>query len=255
MKIDFGNLSVFAKGIRNGTLLLLLFILPLRGIAQDIVEVGTFSVSTTDAVLPAGWQPLNLGGAEKHSEYSLVKDDGVLVVRAVSDNAASALFYPLEIDLQKTPIVQWRWKVDNLLKNGDARRKDGDDYPARLYIIFNYDASRLSWLEKLEYEAYYLLKGTYPPLAALNYLWANKLAVGELVPNIYSSRVQMFAVRSGDREVGQWVMQERNIYEDYLQAFGEVPPAVAGIAIMTDTDNTGERVTAYYGDIRLLPRK
>ena len=62
----------------------------------------------------------------------------------------------------------------------------------------------------------------------------------------------MFAIRSGDKEAGKWLIDERNIYKDYLQAFGEEPPAILGIAIMTDTDNTGERATAYYGDIRLL---
>jgi hypothetical protein len=43
---------------------------------------------------------------------------------------------------------------------------------------------------------------------------------------------------------------ERNIVEDYRKAFGEEPPMISGVAIMTDTDNTGESVTAYYGDIR-----
>lgn len=33
--------------------------------------------------------------------------------------------------------------------------------------------------------------------------------------------------------------------------FGEEPPLAGGIAIMTDTDNTGESATAYYDDIRI----
>jgi hypothetical protein len=28
-----------------------------------------------------------------------------------------------------------------------------------------------------------------------------------------------------------------------------VPPPISGVAIMTDTDNTGESATAHYGDI------
>lgn len=221
--------------------------------AQEVIEVGTFSTATTDAVFPEGWEPLNLGGAERKTQYSLVKDDGVLVARAESINAASAMFYPIEINLKKTPIVEWRWKIKNTLKKGDALRRDGDDYPARFYVFFDYDASKLSWFERIGYESYYQLYGEYPPLAALNYLWANKLPVGTLVPNIYSERVQMFAVRSGSKKIGQWVTQQRNIYKDYVRAFGEEPPKVLGIAFMTDTDNTGEKATAYFGDIRLLP--
>ena len=249
MYVAFGNHAVPGT---SGLLLVLCMLLPVVVLAQDVVEVGSFSKSTSDAVLPTGWEPLYFSRDVRKSEYSLVEDNGVLVVRAESKASASAMFYPLKIDLNKTPIVQWRWKIDNLLKKGDATRKDGDDYPARLYIIFDYDASRLSWFEKLEYETYYLINGRYPPLAALNYLWANKLPVDSLVPNIYSERVQMLVVRSGDGEIGEWVMQERNIYEDYLTAFGEQPPVISGIAIMTDTDNTGEQATAYYGDIRLL---
>jgi hypothetical protein len=59
----------------------------------------------------------------------------------------------------------------------------------------------------------------------------------------------MIAVESGESKVNQWVCEERNILEDYKKAFGENPSMISGIAIMTDTDNTGESATAYYGDI------
>jgi len=56
-------------------------------------------------------------------------------------------------------------------------------------------------------------------------------------------------VESGRVLINQWVNEERNVYEDYRKAFGEEPPMVSGVAIMTDTDNTGESAIAYYGDI------
>lgn len=46
-----------------------------------------------------------------------------------------------------------------------------------------------------------------------------------------------------------WVTETRNVYEDYKRAFGKDPPMISGVAIMTDTDNTGESATAHYGDI------
>jgi hypothetical protein len=70
-----------------------------------------------------------------------------------------------------------------------------------------------------------------------------------MVPNPYTDRVMMFVVESGSAKLNQWVNEERNVYEDYKKAFGEEPPMISGIAIMTDTDNTGEKATAYYGDI------
>lgn len=229
-----------------------LLMIAVTGHSQEVIELGSFSKATTDAVFPEGWEPLNLGGAERKTHYSLVKEGAILVARADSHNAASAMFYPLKIDLKKTPIVQWRWKINAVLKKGDARRRDGDDYPARFYVFFDYDASRLSWFDRIAYESYYQIYGVYPPLAALNYLWANKLPVGSLIPNIYSDRVQMFVLQSGNAHAGEWITQQRNIYDDYKRAFAEEPPAVLGIAFMTDTDNTGEKTTAFYGDIRLL---
>ena len=236
-------------------LAVLMLLIPVIVFPQEIIEIGLFSKASTDAVFPEGWEPLDLGGAERKTKYSLVKDEGVLVARADSQNSASAMFYPIKIDLKKTPIVQWRWKINKVLKKGDATRRDGDDYPARFYIFFDYDASQLSWFERLGYESYYRLYGVYPPLAALNYLWANKLPVGTLIPNIYSERVQMYVLRSGDTQAGKWVTQQRNIYKDYVRAFGKEPPVVLGIAFMTDTDNTGEKATAFYGDIYLSSSK
>jgi hypothetical protein len=45
------------------------------------------------------------------------------------------------------------------------------------------------------------------------------------------------------------VTEERNLYQDYKHAFGEEPPMISGVAVVTDTDNTGESAVAYYGDI------
>lgn len=67
--------------------------------------------------------------------------------------------------------------------------------------------------------------------------------------NAYSERVKMIVIQSGGGNVRQWLVEKRNIFEDYKQAFGEEPGNVSGIAIMTDTDNTGESATAWYGDI------
>ena len=83
----------------------------------------------------------------------------------------------------------------------------------------------------------------------MNYLWESKAPEGTMVPNPYTDRVIMMVVESGETKLNQWVSEERNIFEDYKKAFGQEPPMISGVAIMTDTDNTGESATAYYGDI------
>lgn len=228
---------------------LLIFPAGLGSQSSQVIEVGRFSAEKTGDALPSGWRPLTFKKIEKHTVYQLVKDGDTTVVKAVSLASASGITREVTINPKEYPIVQWRWKVENILKKGDVHRKEGDDYPARIYIAFEYDRSKLNLLERAEYEATKLLYGQYPPLGAINYIWESRAPVDTIVSNPFTSRVKMIVVESGGEKVNEWVDEERNVYEDYLKAFGEEPPLISGIAIMTDTDNTGESATAYYGDI------
>ena len=215
----------------------------------DIIEVGKFSAATVGQGLPDGWKPFAFKKIEKHTIYTLVKDDNTVVIKAVAEASASSLTREIKINPKEYPVVQWRWKVMNILNKGDVHKKEGDDYPARIYITFEYDPSKLGLFKKAEYQMARLLYGENLPLAAINYIWESKAPVGTMVPNPYANRVMMFLVESGPSKLNQWVNEERNIFEDYKKAFGQEPPMISGIAIMTDTDNTGESATAYYGDI------
>ena len=230
-------------------LLLLTVVSASHADSPSLLEVGKFSAASEGSALPDGWKPLTFKKIEKHTVYQLVKDGGATVVKAVSEASASGLTREIKINLAEYPIVQWRWKVANVLTKGDVTRRDGDDYPARLYVTFEYDAGKVGFFDKAKYEATRLLYGQYPPLGAINYIWESKAPKGTVVSNPYVERVKMIVVESGAERLNQWVSEERNIYEDYKKAFGEEPPLISGIAIMTDTDNTGESATAFYGDI------
>jgi hypothetical protein len=218
--------------------------------SPQLIEVGRFSVEKAGDDLPAGWKPLAFKKIEKHTIYKLYRDDETTVVKAVSHASASGLMREIMINPKEYPIVQWRWKVEKVLEKGDVYRKEGDDYAARIYITFEYDASKLSFFDRLEYGAAKLVYGQYPPLGAINYIWESRAPVGTIVSNPFTSRVKMIIVESGREKLNQWVSEERNVFEDCVKAFGKEPPAISGVAIMTDTDNTGESTTAYYGDIR-----
>jgi hypothetical protein len=235
--------------------ILILIIFPLSLFSEvnaqpgDVIEVGKFSAQEIGNGAPAGWKPWTFKNIERHTTYTLVQDDHTVVVKAVADASASGLVREIKTNPKEYPIVEWRWKVTNILKKGDVYKKEGDDYPARIYITFEYDPSKLGFFEKAKYQAYRLLYGQYPPTAGINYIWASKAPIGTMVPNPYTDRVMMFVVESSEEKLNQWVSQKRNVYEDYKKAFGQEPPKISGVAIMTDTDNTGESATAYYGDI------
>ena len=158
--------------------------------------------------------------------------DGRKVVKATSNVAASGLFKEIEIDLKKYPILKWSWKINDVLSKGDATRKEGDDYAARIYVVFPHT---LFWKTK-----------------GINYIWGNKLGRGKSIPNAFARKnVIMLAVESGAEKAGQWTFHSRNVYEDYKRLFGAEPRKLGAIAIMTDTDNTGQKAQAWYGDITL----
>ena len=223
-------------------------------LAQDALQAGRFSRLAPSGALPPQWVPLTFRNIEAHTRYGLVEDAGITVLKAESAKSASGLIRRFEdrsIELKDYPILKWRWKIGNLIKGADIASKEGDDYPARVYVTFHYDPARAGAGMRMQYGLAKSLYGEYPPHAGINYVWDGKAPAGFMVPNAYTARAMMFVVESGAKRVGEWVAVERNVYDDYKRAFGEEPPPVSGIAVMTDTDQTGESATAWYGDIVL----
>lgn len=216
--------------------------------APDPLPVGSFSSADTSRVAPDGWEPIAFSKIDNRTEYDLVARDSTVVLRARSDGGASGLVMRRRIDPNQYPVITWRWRVNRVLDDGNARTKDGDDYPARLYVAFDYDLGLGGRIKKTALRA---LGYDDIPSRALNYVWASQAKAGAVFPNAYTDWVMMLPVQSGPERCGEWVVERRNIVADYRQAFGEDPPAITGIAVMTDTDNTGESATAYYGDIVL----
>lgn len=213
----------------------------------DVLKVGDFSSAEPGAGLPAGWKPLFFRNIGRHTDYSLVKEDGSVVVKAFAEDSASGLIREVSIDPTKFPVIRWEWKIRGTLKRSDLRSKQGDDYPARVYVTFAVEAR--GFFGQLKDKAIELIYGRTPPSAAVNYIWALREPVGTIVPNAYTDRAMMFVIESGGDKAGRWVREERHVFKDFERAFNRSPLKITGVAIMTDTDNTGESATAYYGDI------
>lgn len=193
---------------------------------MDKISFGSFAKSGLE-----GWTEKIFQG---ETDYRIVDDAGEKVLQAKSSAAASGLVFKTEYDPQEYPILAWRWKIDHVIAGGDSRTRSGDDYAARVYVIFPH------WF--------------FPKTRTLNYIWGNRLPKGAVQPNAFTGNAMMIAVESGSALAGQWVAVRRNIVEDYRRAFGEDPPKVGAIAIMTDTDQTGESALAWYGDIEARRR-
>ena len=220
----------------------------LFGAEADEMVVGAFSGMTPGGAV-TGWEAMTFEKIKTHTRYALVVDGNQTVLKARSSNAASGMVRNLAFSLSQYPVLRWRWKIDDIIEKGDVSNRDGDDYPARIYLTFNAPTGSGSFWQRTKRAAIRTLYGKTPPSAAIAYVWANRAAKGSIHPNPYTNRVQMIVVESGPSLRGRWQTERRDVVEDYTAAFGTPPPPISGIAVMTDTDNTGSDATAWYGDI------
>lgn len=197
--------------------------------------------------MPEGWEQIRFGENESSTSYDLVRTDSAVVVRAQSVNGASGLITRRQVDLSEYPVLEWRWKVDQLPAGADVTKDTKADAAARVYVTFDYDG--LGLLDRIKLALLRRVAYSEAPSRALNYLWTSRPGQKETVESPYTDQIMVVPVRSGPDRRGEWVRERRNVLADYREVFGEAPPAVNGIAIMTDTDNTGDSARAFYGDI------
>jgi len=202
--------------------------------------------------LPNEWEPLVLMRKKKTTDYVLVKDGDKTVLRAYADKASSGLRHEVNIDPVKQPWLTWSWKTSALIKTADNRYRDSEDSPVRIVLAFDGDKNKLSFMDTILFDTAKLVSGHEFPYATLMYIWENKAPKETIISNTRTGRIQMLVAESGAANVGKWVSYQRNIVEDYVKVYGEQPGRLIGVGVLTDTDNTEEKVEAWYGDIRLL---
>lgn len=168
--------------------------------------------------------------------YKVLPDKNGGYLEAYSDNAASGLLYWLSFDPKEQPMVSWKWRVLKFpdKKGGASQAGDWiekDDYAARFYVIFpRFPFTRVQCLE---------------------YVWDKELPEGTVIKNPLFSNLKIIVLESGERNLGKWVSEERNIYEDFRMLFGSKPGKAGAIALMTDSDNTASTAEAQYDEIRV----
>lgn len=180
----------------------------------------------------AGWEENSFSG---NTHYEVVQLDGSPALLASSNQSASGLVHKQTIDLNQTPYLSWSWRVDHLLHDVDERSKGGDDYPARVYVVIS--GGLLFWRTR-----------------ALNYVWSSNQAIGSQWPNAFTSNATLVAIRNNTSPLNQWLTEKRNIREDIKRYLGLDADHIDAVAIMTDTDNSGQSATAYYRDIVFTKR-
>ncbi len=188
----------------------------------------------------------------KPNRFQLQQDDGTTVLRIDSAASGGSLVRPVAIELEASTVLRWRWRVDRVIEKARKDTRQGDDFAARLYVLFDYPPAQLSLYERARLKVARLLYGEAVPAAALCYVWGNASdRIGDSLWNPYTSRVRVIVLRNAASEVGAWVTEARNLAADFRAAFDADLPRVSGLALATDTDQTGESATSWFGDIEI----
>jgi hypothetical protein len=191
------------------------------------------------------WQPYYFPAIKKHSVYTIDHVNGRHYLKAESNASASAIVYKKTFNVYAYPNVRWRWKVNNVYAKGDAKTKAGDDYPLRVYVMFEYDPEQAGTFERILYGIAKKRYGEYPPHSSLSYVWSSREYPEAILVSPYTDKAKMVLLQMGAEKVGAWQEQQVNILADYQKAFGRKPPLRARIAVMNDSDNTGESAVSY----------
>ena len=191
------------------------------------------------------WKPLFFPKIKRHTEYTIEKDGERSCLKAQSNASASGLILKKEFNVFEYPKLKWRWKISNVYLQGNAEEKSGDDYPIRIYVIFKYDPDKASLGQRIRYGLARTIYGKYPPQSSLTYIWESKATKKRVITSPFAEEAKMIILEAGADNAGKWLQEEVNIAEDYRKAFGDMPPAIASLAIMNDSDNTGEKSVSY----------
>ena len=200
----------------------------------------------------AGWAHQPLSKLKRDTVYTLAQEEGRAVLRGAADRSASAYVALLKPAADLPAALRWRWKTDALVPGADNRDKAREDAPLRVIVAFDGDPATLPEVEQKRFKRAKNLSGRDLPYAMLMYIWSDQVAVESLIPSAHTSQLKMLVVASGASGLGQWKSVRRNLAEDYRRAYGGEPGRVLGVAVMTDTDNTGAKAVGQYSDIRFV---
>jgi hypothetical protein len=210
-------------GAHIAGLLTLVLLCAAPAAAADRVVIADFSSGIGETGAPAGWQVTEKSGK---ADYAFVKDGGEQALLLRSADTSFSFQKKVSVDVKQYPVLSWKWKVATLPKGGDFRRSGTDDQAAQLFLAF----SRTK---------------------AIVYIWDTTAPQGlmESTTPAPFMTVKVVVVRSGPADLGKWVVETRNVYEDYKKLYGEEPPPVSGVRLQINSQHTRTSAESLFADV------
>jgi hypothetical protein len=216
-----------ARLIAAGAILLLLASLGVPSAQQpDCLTLENFATGKVGE-LPSDWKVRKADGKDV---YSVQEEAGVRFLRAVSRGLGIQAAKEREWDLKTYPVLAWSWRPRQFPRGADERESGKNDSALAVYLLVPYSS----------------IRGP----KAVKYIWSERVPVAtHLTSNAGLTQVRV--LRSGPAAKDQWTEERVNVLEDYKRYFNEADaPKPAGIAVLTDADDTRSVAEGDYANFR-----
>lgn len=199
------------------------------------------------------WLPMPLPG-KRFASFETTDRLGRSALTVNANRSVSILRQRFVPSLTEVGELAFSWKVNALPEGADMREATRSDAAVRILLAFDGDRSKWSARNHRLSEMSQLLTGEALPYATLAYVWSNQGEPDSVIINPRTDRIRKVVVESGVEQLGRWRDYRRDVRADFVKAFGEEPGPLVAVALMTDTDNTGTRLQAWYGPLTLERR-
>ncbi len=147
--------------------------------------------------------------------------------------SASIITNVTGVDLSRTPLIRWRWRATTLPEGADGRVRTKDDQAIGIYVGTGSTFSNRS----------------------VSYRWDTetpKGAEGNAAYGLGTVKVKWYTLKNkDDAKGGGWFTEERNIAEDFKQAWGFYPEEIY-VSVSCNSQYTGSQAAADLGWIEFV---
>jgi DUF3047 family protein len=185
--------------------------------------------------IPPGWEAYETPGGHPRYDFTVVEDAGRRALRLRSDSEHSTIAHALDVDLERTPVLAWWWKVVSFPKGADLRERATSDATGHLFVIWpRFPAMLRSRI--------------------IGYVWEPHAPADAIFTSKKTGTLTYVVLRSGHEGLGAWVEERRDVAADYRKIYGSAPPNPPALALSIDTNDTRARAEGLFGAIAFQSR-
>lgn len=214
------------------TMLLALIILGNPAVAQENT-LGFGDVERDTNELPDAWQVLGNPRAGQ-PKFDVRRDDkqGKVLRLHARGNQSDGIYRAVNIDLTKTPFINFSWKVERHPDGRIGTRKD--DQAIQVQLNFGRHGLRRR---------------------VLAYGFDAKAETGRWYDDSSFVAVnRVLVLNSGDEKLGEWVSHSRNVVKDYRASYGSRAPRLKNISIFCDSNDSRSESISYCTAIKFTDK-